>query len=432
MKRNNNRKAPFAFPAVMLALVLALSLAGCSSSGGSKEEQSETAAASSAVSEAVSESKEAEAVSEASSADETITIVDLAGRTVTFDHPVTKFIDQGSGSGGAFFTAAAILGDDLCDYLVGWDNGIVKWRTDFYNHFVVEMPELANVSMVGGITGDDFDLEAVLVSGAECMFMPQGTFKSVEDTVAKKLEEAGIQIVVLNFQAQTYETHMQCIDIIGKVLGREEKAQEIMDFYTEAVKGIYDKVDDLLAANDGVRPVVYGEYGKNDDGPLVSYATSWTNQVQWGGIIWSLGGTSLAGDTGADGNNPKVDPEYVLSSDPDMIFISAVSPSSPEESVSVGGSIYVGFDVTPEAIEANRQLYLQRPGWSELKAVKEGRVYVLPHPIHREVFDASSIQAMAKLLWPDEFGDLEPVKTFEAFWDKFMPFTLTGTWYCEN
>ena len=133
MKRNNNRKAPFAFPAVMLALVLALSLAGCSSSGGSKEEQSETAAASSAVSEAVSESKEAEAVSEASSADETITIVDLAGRTVTFDHPVTKFIDQGSGSGGALFTAAAIFGEDLCDYRVGWDNGIVKWRTDFYN-----------------------------------------------------------------------------------------------------------------------------------------------------------------------------------------------------------------------------------------------------------------------------------------------------------
>ena len=86
-------------------------------------------------------------------------------------------------------------------------------------------------------------------------------------------------------------------------------------------------------------------------------------------------------------------------------------------------------DVTEEAIEANRQVYMQRPGWENLTAVKENKVYVIPHPIHREVFDCSSIQAVAKIMWPEAFSDLDPVKTYQEFWDRFMPFTLSGVWY---
>ena len=423
---------------ILLGLLMLLSLAACGTQkagpadSGPKEDQGASTPAGADAPEADKSEVPADTGtetgdSEAETADEAFTITDLADREVTFDRPVSRFIDQSSGSGGAFFTACAILGDELCDYMVGWDDGITKWRTDFYNHFVEEMPELADVKMVGSITSDNFDFEAVVTSGAEVIFMTRGSFASVEDGIVKKIEDAGIKIVCLDYQAQQYEKHMQCIEIVGKLLGREERAREIIEFYTDAVKDIYPQIDGLLAANGGVRPVVYGEWGKNDD-PLTTFSTSWSDKTQWGGIVYSLGGIGLGGD-GSNGANPEVDPEYILTSDPDMIFLSAVSPESKEEAVGVGHGIYVGFDVTEEAIEVNRQVYMQRPGWENLTAVKENKVYVIPHPIHREVFDCSSIQAVAKIMWPEAFSDLDPVKTYQEFWDRFMPFTLSGVWY---
>ena len=419
---------------ILLALFVLFSLAACGAQktepadNGSKPDQSTPASDESTTPDtAPADAEPEDSNSDSEPADQSFTITDLADREVTFDKPVDKFIDQSSGSGGAFFTACALLGDELCDYMVGWDDGITKWRTDFYNHFVEEMPELADVKMVGGMTSDNFDFEAVVTSGAGVIFMTRGNFASVEEGIVKKIEDAGIRIVCLDFQAQQYEKHMQCIEIIGKVLGKEEKAKEIMDFYTDAVKDIYPQIDGLLAANGGERPVVYGEWGKNDD-PLTTFSTSWSDKTQWGGIVYSLGGIGLAGD-GSNGSNPAVDPEYILTSDPDMIFLSAVSPETKEQAVEVGHGIYVGFDVTEEAIEANRQVYMQRPGWENLTAVKENKVYVIPHPIHREVFDCASIQAVAKIMWPEAFADLDPVETYQEFWDRFMPFSLSGVWY---
>ena len=98
---------------ILLGLLMLLSLAACGTQkagpadSGPKEDPGASAPAGTGVPEADKSEVPADTGtetgdSEAETADEAFTITDLADRTVTFDRPVSRFIDQSSGSGGAF------------------------------------------------------------------------------------------------------------------------------------------------------------------------------------------------------------------------------------------------------------------------------------------------------------------------------------------
>lgn len=75
------------------------------------------------------------------------------------------------------------------------------------------------------------------------------------------------------------------------------------------------------------------------------------------------------------------------------------------------------------------QTYAQRPGWSELNAVKNGRMYALYHDLSRHIFDFAGLQFFAKTIHPDLFDDLDPDAALREFHEKFYPVEYTGTWF---
>lgn len=392
---------------------MVISLAACSDSRDSV--QTEVSA-----SMAQSESpQKTDVVAEVSVAEENLSfdITDLAGNTVHFEKPIEKaYINV---PGGAFFTMCGLFGREVSDHIACWDNGLKNWP-DFYEQFNAKMPSLRSIPIVGGVYADKLNVEAVIASGAEVAIFPlmNYNFKGVSDTLVPQLEAAGIQVICTDFYSETLESTKQSIEIIGQLFGEKARAKEISDFFESQVSDIFSRVDVLLQQG-AERPVIYIEYGgKGPD----EYGPSYSNNVTWGSISHMVGGTSLYADS--DTNYPKVDPEFLLKSDPDIIVIVGGNWGTPE-------SMVTGFDATKESIAKTLEAYCARPGWDALTAVKERRVYIICNTLSRNIFSFSCYQHLAKAVWPDEFDDIDANATLKEYFDRFMPLELSGVWFYD-
>jgi iron complex transport system substrate-binding protein len=83
--------------------------------------------------------------------------------------------------------------------------------------------------------------------------------------------------------------------------------------------------------------------------------------------------------------------------------------------------------------EANRLAILSDPRWSQIKAVRAGRVYVNPTGVY--LWDRHSAEAALQVLWaaktlhPDRFKDLDVRRETKAFYARFFNHTLTDAEY---
>jgi iron complex transport system substrate-binding protein len=86
---------------------------------------------------------------------------------------------------------------------------------------------------------------------------------------------------------------------------------------------------------------------------------------------------------------------------------------------------------SPDLTDARLKPYLDRPGWSQLTAVKAGHVYAIHHGIARTLFDFVGMQFIAKAIYPQQFTDIDPEASMRAFFAKYLPVTYEGTWMMQ-
>lgn len=83
--------------------------------------------------------------------------------------------------------------------------------------------------------------------------------------------------------------------------------------------------------------------------------------------------------------------------------------------------------------EENRRAILSDPRWSQITAVKTGRVFVNPSGVY--LWDRHSAEAALQVLWaaktlhPERFKDLDLKKETKAFYAKFFNYMLTDAEY---
>jgi iron complex transport system substrate-binding protein len=83
--------------------------------------------------------------------------------------------------------------------------------------------------------------------------------------------------------------------------------------------------------------------------------------------------------------------------------------------------------------EESRRAILNDPRWSQIKAVRTGRVYVNPSGVY--LWDRHSAEAALQILWvaktlhPTRFRDLDLEQETKAFYAKFFDYALTDAEY---
>ncbi len=88
----------------------------------------------------------------------------------------------------------------------------------------------------------------------------------------------------------------------------------------------------------------------------------------------------------------------------------------------------MGFTVDENTAQARLKGFAQRPEWKNLTAVKNGEIYGIDHGSLRNMIDYTFTQYMAKVIYPDLFKDLDPEKTMNDYYAKYLPeLKYTGT-----
>lgn len=349
---------------------------------------------------------------------EKITFTDLDGQEHVFEEPVDKVIVQWTAAGGPFFTMAALFGEDFTDHMANLDAGFQETNADMWEVFVKDVPELAELPDFGSFGDNTFNMEAAVSSDADAVLIPIGLKKTMIDGgYQDKFEAVDIPIIYIDFHAEVLEKHIQSMEIMGQMFGKEERAQELIDFYSSHVTPVYEKVEELLETNE--RPVVHMEVGyKGPEGLPDSFASDY----MWGKLVYLAGGIPIG--EGVVEHRGDLQPEFLLKLDPDkIIFAGLYAPQTP-------GSIRMGYDSTEEETRKLVDDYFAiRDGWTELSAYKNNEVYIVQQVLSRDIFDCATIEALAQDIWPEEFADLDPTATLKEFFEKFLPFSFGGNWF---
>ena len=372
-----------------------LTLAGCGTASSAKPAQSSPPAKTSA-SEQTSEQPA-----------ETMEVADLKGRTVTLPAEVNKVVVTFNLE--EYF---AVAGEDGMDRLAGWSHKYWQGRRqDAYDAFTAVYPALADLPDVG--YNGDISAEAIISLQPDVVLASAtGANYNALEPAFDNLKAAGIECVFFDFHAQTLEKHAESIRLLGKILGREDRAEEIISFYNEQMAVVTDRLADL---KDEDRPRVYMEFSM---GPG-QFGNTWSEQM-WGALIRTCGGTNIA--AGMEGASVDIAPEQVISADPEVIIFTC----SPREDVN--DNVVLGYGADEAIARENLKAYENREGWADLSAVKNHRMGALYHDLSRHIFDFAGAQFLAKQIQPELFADLDPEANLAEFFRRFMPVDLNGVW----
>lgn len=337
----------------------------------------------------------------------TIEVTDMKGRTVMLPADIQRVV--------ATFNMEeyfAVAGEEGIDKLVGWSHKYWEGRRqDAYDAFTAVYPQLADIPDVG--YNGDISIEAIISLQPDVVLASStGANYNALEPAFDNLRAAGIECVFFDFHKQTVETHCQSVQLLGTILGQEERAQEIADFYTEQMSVVTERLADLP---DETRPRVYMEFSM---GPG-QYGNTWSEQM-WGALIRTCGGTNIA--AGMEGVSVDIAPEQVISANPEVIIF-ACSPRN-----DVSDNIVVGYSADEALAREHMEAYKTRDGWANLDAVKNNRLGGLYHDLSRHIFDFAGAQFLAKMIQPELFADLDPEANLAEFFERFMPVDLDGVW----
>lgn len=373
----------------LAALVCSAMLLGTTACGSTTAKtaadtaSSEVVASTEATEESTSGSSEEETASTENvsrvNEDGTITIVDQLGKTIELDGVPERVVTTIMPFPYIFY---AVVGNN--DNLVGCNpSSIVAYNDSALKYMY---PELADAST-------DFVDTSFVVNVEELIkLQPDVVFQwNYMDDEIKKMEDAGIKVIALQYGSiEDLETWIQ---IIATMMGKEERGQELIQYFHESV----DEVDAAfadLSEEDYSNVLILSDDMKVTGTGFSSY---------W---LEHSGAVNPAGDLSGEALN--INMEQVYEWNPSIIYIGNFT------------------DLQPSDLLENK---LEGEDWSVVDAVQNGQVYKIPIGGYRwdppGVETPLMIKWLAKIQHPEAFEDMDMNEEVREFYETVYDFELT-------
>lgn len=334
----------------------------------------------------------------------TVTIVDSTGNRVEVPYPVERI---------ACINPAAIeviraLGAE--DRIVGIDQ-FTKWNPDFN-------PELKDRPSIGMPMGMPPNYEKIIELNPQVVISyadPMWYYPDLEN----KMKSAGIKVVRLDlYKPQSYDDDVKAL---GKMLGKEREAEDYLNFTRSYVDMIEKRVDIIPEEE---RMNVYFEFFM----PYVAYS----NGSGVDKLIEMAGGKNVFGRAKGQllkmpGYIPEksgvylmVSPEAIVEKNPDVMIKDYMPMADYMSAMGGNPTKNIGYTDRPNTsgMMQARDEMMNRPGFKEIDAVKNGNVYVFAFgELATSPRWPVALGYMAKWFYPEEFKDLDP-QAFHQEWLK--------------
>lgn len=341
-------------------------------------------------------------------AGELVKIKDITGREVEVSVPVDRVI---LGEGRQIYFTAALDTEKPFGRVVGWRDDFRKADLDGYNAYLEKFPEMATIPTFGGMKDGTFDIEQAVALKPDVIIMNTEAKSATEEAgYIEKLAKVGIPLVYIDFREKPMQNTDASMRIIGKLFGKEARAEDFIKFRAEEIA----KVTDVLAKHPDVKkPLVFMERagGYSDD-----CCMSFGNE-NFGKMVDLAGGINMAAEF-IPGTFGTVNPEQIIASNPDQVIITG---SNWELFVPGGKWVGVGPGADPVRAKEKLAVLTERPAFTGIKAVKDQNVHAIWHQFYNNPYQFVAIQQIAKWLHPDLFKDLDPDQTFRSLHERFLP-----------
>lgn len=227
--------------------------------------------------------------------------------------------------------------------------------------------EVKEVEKIGGM---EFNVEKVISLQPDLVLAHESSANNAQEAL-QQLEESGIAVFVVS-DAQSIDASYKAMEQIGTITGTDEKATKIIKDMKQSFADLKEKAD---AISDSDRKTVFVEVS-----PAPEIFTSGNNTFMQDLL------TVINADNAAAEHDGwvQLDPEAIVALNPDVIL-----------------TTYGDFEENPVEQIVNRD------GWGEVTAVKEGQVYdvntdIVSRPGPRLVEGAKEI---AKVVYPEVFKE---------------------------
>ena len=340
-----------------------------------------------------------------------IVVTDVKGREVRLTEPAKHVL-----LGFYYEDFIAVVGPGAMDKVAAVSLSPWKdWRPKQYEAYLKVFPQIADIPDVGDTETGNFSIEKAIAAKPDLVILPAWSYDALGESVMQ-FDAAGVPVVVIDYNAQTLEKHIQSTLVLGKVMGAEDRAEKLADLYRS-------RIEDTLARIKQAGPTtkkVYVELAKK--GPA-EVGNSYGNGM-WGTLIDTLGGNNIA--KGQVENWGPLSPEYVLAQQPDVILLAG------SEWLSSPQAVLVGFGADPELANDRLGAYLTRAGWGELPAVQTGEVHAIYHGGARTLSDFVFARYIAKILYPEAFQDVDPQAEVAAYYNDWLPIKADGVFVLKH
>lgn len=346
-----------------------------------------------------------------------IVIEDIAGRTVRLDQPA-KHLILGE---GRFLPSLAILdGAHIFDRVVGMMGEFKKYDPATWAQYAEKFPQIKKIPLIGGQGSVSFSMEKAIAVKPDLAILGLSSGHGPSDknkTVMDQFMAAGIPVIVIDFRLEPIKNTPRSIEILGKILGQEQKAKEFLDFYqakmayiTQKLKNVTQKPSVFMETHVGLRPECCSAFGKGMMGRFIDY----------------VGGKNAYGDL-IPGGAGMVNVEHLITHQPDIYIGTAIG--SAERAKDMPGFISLGVGSDENLARQSLIQASKRTGIAQLSAIKDKKAYGIWHHFYNTPMHIAAIEAMAKWVHPEIFADLTPESTLEAYFNKFQPVDLAGVYW---
>ena len=348
-----------------------------------------------------------------------ISVTDIVGRQVRVKAPVESVL---LGEGRQMYVVAALEPEDPFKRVVGWPDDFRTTDLDAYNRYKERFPRMASLPVFGSPNQGGFSAEKAVALKPDVVILSLDGYGPSKETLVPQMEKAGIPTVVVDFRQYPFENTVPSAILMGKLFGQEARAQELVDFYIKHINTVYAKVEEIEKARKS-KPLAFIYRAARFDGDCCGTF----GRGNMGLFIERAGGRNLGSET-IPGWSGTVNPEKVLAADPDLVIVTG---SNWTHSTSVGKNyVTFGYDAAPEQSRAQLKAGVeQTPGWTNLKAYKNGQVFGIWHQFYNSPYSFVAFLQFAKWLYPDDFRSLDPEAIFKEFHEQFLPLPYSGAFW---
>jgi iron complex transport system substrate-binding protein len=182
-----------------------------------------------------------------------ITLTDLAGRQVTLNVPARRML---LGEGRQLYLVASLEPGDPIAHVVGWRTDLIASDPATYSQYLKAFPQLVKLPSFKGQEDSLIDIESAIIQKPDVVLLNLEAMQANMDAnYIQKLAGLNIPVVYVDFRHRPLENIEPTIRLLGRIMGRAARAEEIVAFRRHAMAAVAD----VLAAKQPKRPKVFVE-----------------------------------------------------------------------------------------------------------------------------------------------------------------------------